>query len=404
MFRRPLAFLALTLAIFALYWAARIGYADYLALDHSPQTTAAAIRLTPANADYYAQLAEFDPTHSRAPIQQALALNPLNAGFYLRFAGIAEQQHDPTLAHAYLLRAVQLDRTFAPRWLLAEFYARAHDQSHFWPAMRAALATSYDDISPLFDLCWQLTPDPATIFPRAIPATTRPDVTRQYLDYLLSKNHTALAGPVAASLLQHPGPQSTPPLLTYADQSLAAANPAPALRVWNTLAQLHRIDYPALQPAKGISVTDPDFSRPFLAQAFDWRIVKPPQIFAAHPDSVRFDFSGKQPEQCNLIEQYVPLVPSRTYQLSVRYYTRGLTANPPTSTGLRWQLANSVPLPLQPDTPLPASESALVARYTFSTSPQSDLANLQLTYHRDPGTVRIEGSLYLLSVNLGFAP
>ncbi len=402
---KSLAACILLVSLYACYWAARIGYADSLARDISPQTTAAAIRLAPANAAYYAQLAQSDPPHSRVPIQTALALNPSSSSLYLNFAELAEQQQDLPRAHAYLLRAVALDRTFGPRWLLAEFYARTHDPARFWPAIQAAFAASYDDVTPLFDLCRQMTPHPETIFALAIPPT-RPDVARQYLDFLLSKSQTALAVPVALSLLHHPTPDSTASLLAFITQSLAAALPtAPALTVWNTLAQSHLIDYPALQPAQARSLTNPDFRHPFLSQAFDWRLSHPPQIFISQPDSLRFEFSGNQPEQCDLLAQYLPLEPSRAYRLTVRYFTRGLNPDPNGDTGLLWQLrAPSAPLDLHPAAPLPTADSPRSQLFTFTTTPQTNTAELQLSYRRSLGTVRREGVFYLQSVTLEFAP
>src|SRR6202040_1849255 len=107
-----------------------------------------------------------------------------------KFGRLAEEQNDFPKAEECLSRAVALDKTFAPRWLRAEYYFRRRDQANFWPAMREALATSYDDVSPLFDLCWAFSFQPEAILQHAIPDRT--DVLRQYLDFVLAKNRLDL--------------------------------------------------------------------------------------------------------------------------------------------------------------------------------------------------------------------
>jgi|CZKX01.1.fsa_nt_gi tetratricopeptide (TPR) repeat protein len=138
------------------------------------------------------------PALALSALERAAVLNPLNSSVWIELAGAAEAHNDFRAAESSLLRAVKLDKTFAPRWLLAEYYSRRHDQAHFWPAVRAALATSYDDVTPLFDLCWELAPEPRVIQDRALP--DRPDVWRQYFDFLLSKNRLDAAdGPSPTS-------------------------------------------------------------------------------------------------------------------------------------------------------------------------------------------------------------
>lgn len=187
------AFIAM-LCGYACYWSARWAIADY-AIRSSVQR---ALRLAPGNPDYYVRLAQVEPALALSALERAAVLNPLNSSVWIELAGAAEAHNDFRAAESSLLRAVKLDKTFAPRWLLAEYYSRRHDQAHFWPAVRAALATSYDDVTPLFDLCWELAPEPRVIQDRALP--DRPDVWRQYFDFLLSKNRLDAAdGPSPTS-------------------------------------------------------------------------------------------------------------------------------------------------------------------------------------------------------------
>src|SRR5579863_2204739 len=211
---RLLGALASALLGWACYWSIRLAYADHLANGSRPAVERA-IRLAPGNPGYYVRLAEADPSSAINAMQKAVELNPLNSSLWIESARVAEDQKDFQRAESSLLRAVQLDRTFAPRWLLAEYYFRRQDASRFWPAVRAAFAASYDDVEPLFDECWQLAPNPETILQQAIP--DRQDVLRQYLDYLLAKKRLDLAEPVASKVMGHAEPADVPPLLSYCD-------------------------------------------------------------------------------------------------------------------------------------------------------------------------------------------
>src|SRR5579859_1313216 len=262
----------------ACYWSIRLAYADHLGNDRSRPTLEHAIRLAPGNPAYYVRLAEADPGSALTAMEKAVALNPLNSDVWMEFARLAEAQKDFQRAESCLLRAVRLDRTFAPRWLLAEYYFRRHDPSRFWPAVRAALATSYDDVAPLFDECWQLAPSPETILQQAIP--NRQDVLRQYLDYLLAKKRLDLAEPVASKVMGHAGRDDVAPLLSYCDSLLAKNQAQPALEIWNSLAKKRLLDYLALVPEKSASITNGSFEKPFLSTAFDWRPAQLPGILA----------------------------------------------------------------------------------------------------------------------------
>src|ERR1039458_1266619 len=222
------AFIAM-LCGYACYWSARWAIADW-AIRSSVEH---ALRLAPGNPEYYLRLARAKPALALSALRRAADLNPLNSSVWIELAGAAEEHQDFRGAESSLLRAVQLDKTFAPRWLLAEYYSRRHDQTHFWPAVRAALATSYDDVTPLFDMCWELAPEPAIIQQRALPA--RPDVWRQYFDFLLSKNRLDAAESIAGQLVEHATKDTVPSLLRYCDRLLENNEGSRAVETWNQI-------------------------------------------------------------------------------------------------------------------------------------------------------------------------
>lgn len=385
------------------YWSIRLAYADSLAAERSRPAMEHAISLAAADPEYYVRLAEADSGLALPAMERAAALNPLNSSVWLQFARFAEEHKDFERAERCLLQALQVDKTFAPRWLLAEYYGRQRDQERFWPAIRAALATSYDDVAPLFDECWQLAPNPETVLAQAIPG--RQDVLRQYLDYVLAKKRLDLAEPVASKVMRHAGRDDVAPLLSYCDSLLAKNQALRALEVWNSLAKKRLLDYPALQPEKGASMTNGGFETAFLSTAFDWRLGQLPGILTRRggsPPMLRLSFSGKQPETCEMLSEFVPLVPAKKYRLSIRYETNELERD----TGLSWRV-----LDVLDGADLLEGTGQLTGKervegeeeFSFTTPAETQLARVALMYQRVLGTVRITGSISLRNVRLSFA-
>jgi len=103
-------------------------------------------------------------------------------------------------------------------------------------------------------------------------------------------------------------------------------------------------------------------------------------------------FSGNQPEQCEVLWQYLPLRAAKGYQLEFEYQT----ANIAPETGLRWEIIDSTNVPVQ----LAESESLSAEDWThrnlrFQTSDRLTVARLVLAYRRVPGTTRIAGWISL---------
>ncbi len=387
---------------YAGYWAARWTVADYTVKTPSRSRFEQAIRLAPGNPEYYVRLAGSDPVRALWAVDRAAQLNPLSSPAWIEFAHAAEAHNDFPSAERALIRAAQLDKTFGPRWLLTEYYSRRNDEAHFWPAARAALATSYDDVTPIFDLCWRFSSDPQTILDRAVP--NRRDVLQQYFDFVLTKNRLDAVQPIASQLIRDAGQETVPSLLGYCDRLLENNEPAPAVEVWNALSAKRLLQYPALAVAQGRGLTNDTFARPFLGRGFDWRLNLIDGIFVQNGDGsrgMRFEFSGKQPESCYLLTEWVPVEPTRAYQLAVRYQTSGLEGE----TGLKWRVLDGT----TGDDLMPKSgwmtgdeRQEMETRYEFFTREKTRLVKLALSYQRLPGTVRIEGSLALVRATLGF--
>ena len=124
-------------------------------------------------------------------------------------------------------------------------------------------------------------------------------------------------------------------LLTLADRMMAAQRWSAALSVWNALAARNLIPYPKLNPAAGRSLTNAAFQQDPLARGFDWHLLAYPGVEALRapsPGVIRFTFSGKQPEVCEPIRQWLPVLAGARYLFSYEYRTSGIAPE----SGLRW--------------------------------------------------------------------
>ena len=392
-----------TVALVGAYWSMRLAWSDWVYRDDTPQAIRRAIRLAPGNPDYYRELAALDAAGSVAALEEAARVDPLNSGIRIELGLAAESAHDFHKAEASLLDAVRLDKTFPPRWTLSEFYFRRRDTERFWPAVKAALATSYGDAAPLFHNCWTLSSDGREIMDRAIP--DRLDILNQYLDYLIGAKLLADGAPIAGKLLARADQASTGALMRYCDRLLEAGRGPEALAVWNTVAERKLIPYAPLSPEFGRSLTNPAFGTPSIGVGFDWRIPPAAGIDVnrlPEPEGIDIGFSGKQAERCDILSQYVLLAPGREYVLSVRYRVVGID----TESGLTCRLLegdNEADL-LENSGRMPGGAAESVRSFRFTAPSRVSLARLVFGYRRAIGTTRIDGSVQLRGFALSFAP
>jgi tetratricopeptide (TPR) repeat protein len=335
----------------ALYWTVRLQRADWLFVKGDAASIREAIRLAPGNVEYASALAEAEPARAVEILKSAAAQNPLDGGLRVQLGLAEEKRGDFVHAEADLLEAGRLDRGFAPRWALGDFYFHRQDAKKFWPVVREALNVSYGDVSAQFRQGWGLTRDADFILQRAIP--DRPAVLRQYLNFLVSEGRLDAAVPVAGRVLAKADRDAAPSLVNYCDRMLADWRGEDALAIWNGLVE-----------------------RKLIAESghgFDWRIAEAPEIHVERAaDGWMLRFSGRQPESAEILSRYVPLVPGRRYRVS----------GTPAESGLQCRLlvADGRDLLSLPQ-PLANARGSVT------------LGRLVLAYRRVPGTTRIEGSV-----------
>jgi tetratricopeptide (TPR) repeat protein len=351
----------------ASYWTIRLAYADQRFRAPSLDSLGRAARLAPGNAQYFAWLAEYREAEGLDPgemLETASRLNPLDSSVWIRRGLRAEFQRDFANAEKFLLEAARVDKLFEPRAALVNFYFRRNSPEPFWRWMREALAIGYGDLTSLYRLCWRMTDDPKVIRRRASPPL------RSYLSFLLAENKLDAAEPIARTA----GSEDAPLLLDFIDRSLTQGKPS------------------VIEFSQG-SLTNGSFRSFPTSRGFDWRLPHSDEISAVRiaPRGLRIDLSGKQPEQCELLAQYVALTSGKTCRLRFSYQTSA-----PAESGLRWRILDSAG-------PQLSSADWKQADWPFSTQ-DAPLARLSLEYSRVPGTPRLEGSIALRDLELSCAP
>jgi hypothetical protein len=188
-------------------------------------------------------------------------------------------------------------------------------------------------------------------------------------------------------------------LLAACDRLIAADRASAALAVWNGLSERHRIPYTIVRPETGHSLTAGDFHALPMSRGFDWRLPGPDGVttlLEEHPRGMHFTFSGRQPESCEILTQYVPVLEDSSYELRYRYRTAGIAPG----TGLEWRITNLKGTAVLAHGASLASESETIGQVRFKNPAGSPLVYLSLLYQRASGTTRIEGSITLRQVEL----
>jgi len=279
-----------------------------------------------------------------------------------------------------------------PRWTLMNFYFRGREEVKFWSWARRTFAMSYGDRTPLFDLCWRVREDPTVIESKALPWNY--PILFQFAAYLAAKGRLRDAATLAQRILPEASASDIPAYLHCVDQLLKSNDPIPAVSLWNALCERGLLPFGRLNPAVGNTLTNGNFEHDPTASGFDWRLPITTGVTTLrlrNPAEMRLTFNGQQPEACDLLAQSVPLQPSREYRLRFSYRTSGI----PAGSGLRLRV-------LEQTTPDLSSGEWIEQTLRFPAG-SHDLGDIVLEYRRPSGFVRVEGTLELRGMTLGFA-
>jgi hypothetical protein len=399
--RCALAIPALLVLGYATILAARLAYIDALARRDTIPALNEAIRAFPGNADYHARMSDLDPARAAGEIRLALTLNPWRTEFWITQSVIQELNLDSPASEKSLLEAARVSRYYVPRWALSNFYYRRHDPAQFRIWAREALATarSAADVPSIIQMSRKLGLSSDDIRRNLLPE--RPDVFQAFLQEVLRDKSWDQLYLLARKLTIIGSSDHRDTILASAEALFDAGRTDAAIDLWNTAAQQHWIPYALLNPSTGLSLTNGAFTLDPLPSAFDWKIRENDGISVARRSTagLGFEFSGKQREACELLSQNIPLMPARKYELHVKYRTTGILPG----TGLHWRIL-ALNGPAIAEGRSLSSEDLTEDTFAFESPRQQMPLHLSLFYARVPGTVRVEGQLYLHSLQLTLAP
>ena len=375
------AYVGIALAcLAAAYYSIRLGYAEYLFRTGRLESIERAADLVPLQADYQARLDR---------LELAVRLNPHFSAAWIELGMRAEAAGDLGRAEMALLQAARVDRTFAPRWTLANFYFRRENWNEFWKWTRAAAEMSYGDRTALFQLCWRATSDPALILERAIPPER--EILGDYVYYLANSERYDAAQVAASRWLPLATKEDVPRLLWFCDLLLEKVHSGPgAFTIWNALIDRGWLPY---QP--GSILTNGAFQVSPISHGFDWRVLSISGVHSVWTQSspgLVVAMNGHQPEQTDLLIQWMPMQPSAAYELSIMAQLDGI----PSNSGLRWKILDASSGAVLAESGLDAPRETI----RFETGPHCSLVKLVLGYQRAQGTSVIAGRLVLSSVAL----
>jgi hypothetical protein len=375
--------------LFGIWSSWKLARADYLFRQDTPSSVLAAARLVPSEPRYYMRLAQLDETHARELLETALRLNRFNAQAAIELGLQYEAEGDYAQAEKLLLQAWAADRTYLPRWSLANYYLRRDNTPAFWFWAHKAAEMPSTDITPLFGLCWRVTPDAATITKEVL--TDNPDTLRQYLGFLVGKDQVRAVADVAPRLLRYGNVDTDRPLLLWVVNRLLAANDgAAATALWRLLAEQRWVVADATVP------NNATFSRDPLPVGFDWALPFSDGLHALPgPSGLEVEFSGRQAESCIIADQFVALAPG-SYHLRYEYRTSGI----PPGTGIEWRILNAASESVLAASPDLSSDTLKQQWVAFSVPPAISLIRVRLNYDRALGTPRVSGMLVLTSIGI----
>jgi hypothetical protein len=130
---------------------------------------------------------------------------------------------------------------------------------------------------------------------------------------------------------------------------------------------------------------------PPAIQGFDWRLPVIDGISASMEDrgGLRLTFSGRQPENCETLVQFIPVRENTHYQLQCEYRTSGIAA----ASGLAWRITDW-------NGGGTLGDGEELGKVAFVTPAGCQIARVALAYKRIPGTTRMEGFIVLRKVQL----
>jgi hypothetical protein len=371
----------------------RLAQADWLALDDTVEALRAASKIEPEDAAYHARIAVLD-TSRRDELEAALRLNPRNPAWWIMLAGMQEQANDLAGTEKSLLKADSVCQYYTPRWMTAYYYYRQGNRAPFTKWARASMSVGAGETEPLFQMAKRMGLSPEEIAKEVVPED--PNKVAAYIDFLLGGHEPGATYQAAVKLIRLGAKDRRELIFRVCESLYESGDSGESVALWNQLVKVGWIPFQELDPETGKMLARGSFAGERTEHGFDWRYSVPQGVSVSTGDSdgsLRLEFSGKQPADCDLVSELVPLKPGRKYRLTVRYRLQGV----PADSGLAWSVAA---IPTGNRLATVELGKGAEASVVFEMPGKAAPVRLLLAYHRSVGTTRIEGTVWIDSVKL----
>ncbi|HXJ44795.1 MAG TPA: hypothetical protein VNH18_36245 [Bryobacteraceae bacterium] len=360
--------------------------ADHAYRENTLPSVRKAVSLAPGNAVYVSLLAEMLEGENQDPnpqLTETTRLTPLDSQYWIRRAFRAEVEGDFPRTERFLLQAARVDHKGNPRWALMNFYFRRGQSKEFWYWVTRALEVSSDDVTSIFRLAWDQSQDSKLILSH-IP--NRDDLMIQYFGFLSGTGRLDDASDVALRVARLAPMPAIPMLLGYCDR-YAEGDSRRALMVWNALCEKKAIPFRPLDPSAGQIVTNADYAIEPTQHGFDWSAPALDGVAIGQNDEggMRIELSGNQPEDCVVLQQVMPLISGKTYELT---WKSGAASGTPVA-GLFWEVSEGGAASSSSTAPISGEAASNMGKLSFVATEQS--SQLRLRYTRPIGSVRAAG-------------
>jgi tetratricopeptide (TPR) repeat protein len=392
---------------FATWRSVRIAVADWVASAGTLDALKRATRYAPDDARLLARLAiaRSDNGDSSPDVdedlQRAARMNPLDTSVLMTLGLREEFRGNGPKAEGYLVRAADIDHQFKPAWTLANYYFRADQPGKSWPMIQRILnlePLGYDP-APVFELCWRQSNDAQKIY-SLIPKRGHRRV--QYLAFLIGTKRMDTALDVWPDALAAADASDAATLTGFVDFLVGTDRMRQAVAVWNQQVDRGMIHSGHLDPAKGVSIADPDFRFPPMAKAFDWRVAEIPGVsVGGFTGSLRLEFDGDEPQSFQILSVSAPVLSGTRYRLG--WKSDGSALNAPKDPGLSFQIVQQPGDAVTQCPPLLESGGSSACDFVTPDSGTTGAmrrARIDLRYARAQGTTRVSGALRLSTVHL----
>lgn len=413
----------ITFCGFAAWRSIRVARADWLANAGTLNALEQAIRLEPDDAGMLARAAIYrsdnddSSPHVDDDLRRAARMNPFNSAVLMALGLREEFRGNAAEAERFLVRAAEVDHQFKPAWTLANYYYRIGQPDKGWPMIQRIL--NLDplgfDTTPVFELYWrEAAGDPVANSRRILSLMPKRDHRPiQYLRFLTATRRTEAAldaWPEAFAAADPTDAADSGTLIGFTEFLAGSQRVPEAVTIWNQLVDRGVVRTGHLDPAKGVSVADPDFKFAPLASVFGWRVSDVPGVFTSgFSGSVRFEITGDQPQSVQFLSVFAPVLSATGYRL--RWKSDGSSLSSPEDPGFSFLIAQKQigqePGEVVTQCPpllAPASRETCDFISPAGARPgQIEQARIDLRYVRAPGTTRVSGTLQLLNVHLELA-